>query len=372
MKIDNFNTRYFFFLLFLSGVGVLIVFWPFMSAIMVAAVLAVVFYAMYRKLLLSLKGRETLAASLMCVLVGLLIVLPIVVVSSLVVVEVKNAYDQFISQPDALKNVLKNVNIFLSHFNIPILSETDFLNPNSASSDIQSISKTILSVAQKTYAQISNFVLWLFVMFFSFFYFLIDGKKILAKIIKLSPMRDEQEMMLAEHFDSISRATLKGTIILGFIQGLLGGIIFAITGIPSPVTWGVVMFILSVIPMVGAGLVWFPASIFLLMNGDTWQGITVLLFGVFVISTVDNLLRPRLVGRDAEMHPLLVFFSTVGGILKFGFFGFVIGPVVTALFLALIKIYEQEFSRQLTQYNHHDALRTKSTSGVVSKTSDKS
>lgn len=351
MQVQNFNTRYFLALLVISGAGVLFIFWPFVGAISVAAVLAVVLHGTYEGLVRWTRGREILSASLMCVLVALLIVLPLVAVSGLVAIEAKGAYDRYFGNIDAFKNVLANLNSFLLGLHIPGFKGLDFLDAESISGNIQDVSKVVFNVAQKTYTQVSGFVLWLFVMFFSFFYFVIDGKKLVAKLIRLSPLHDEQEHTLVDNFRSISRATLKGTIVLGLIQGFLGGVIFSITGITSPVTWGVVMAVLSIVPMVGAGLIWFPIGVGALLLGHVWEGATILAFGAFVISTVDNLLRPRLVGRDAEMHPLIVFFATVGGIIKFGFFGFVIGPIIAALFLALLKIYEEEFSKQLIKYN---------------------
>jgi predicted PurR-regulated permease PerM len=144
---------------------------------------------------------------------------------------------------------------------------------------------------------------------------------------------------------------LKGTIIIGVIQGSLGGIMFWIAGVPSFVIWGVIMVILSIIPAIGSGLVWAPAGIILLFTGNIWEGIFVLLFGGIFISLVDNILRPKLVGNDTEMHPLLVFFATLGGLISFGIIGFIIGPVIMALFLALWEIYGKEFKRQLNKFN---------------------
>jgi predicted PurR-regulated permease PerM len=167
----------------------------------------------------------------------------------------------------------------------------------------------------------------------------------------LSPLKNEYEKILIKRFSSMVSATLKGTIIVGVVQGLLGGLMFAIAGVPSFAIWGIVMIILSVIPAFGSGLVWAPVGVIMLVTGNIWQGIFILVFGTVVISFIDNVLRPKLVGGDTAIHPLLVFFATLGGIISFGLLGFIIGPVIMALFLTLWDIYGKEFKSQLTKYN---------------------
>jgi predicted PurR-regulated permease PerM len=169
--------------------------------------------------------------------------------------------------------------------------------------------------------------------------------------MSVMPLRDEHEKLLIGKFVSMSRATLRGTLMIGIVQGFLGGLMFAIASVPSPVIWGLVMTVFSVIPMVGVGLVWIPVGMALLFFGQVWQGIFVLSFGAGIISTIDNVLRPKLVGRDTQMHPLLVFFATLGGISLFGFAGFVIGPIIASLAVALLEIYSLEFRSQLRVFN---------------------
>jgi predicted PurR-regulated permease PerM len=139
--------------------------------------------------------------------------------------------------------------------------------------------------------------------------------------------------------------------VIGAIQGLLGGLAFWIAGVPSPAIWGLIMILLSIIPMIGSTIVWLPAGIILLLVGDVWQGIFILSVGVGVISVIDNILRPKLVGKDTQMHPLLIFFATLGGIAFFGLPGFIIGPIIVSLFMALSEIYSIEFRDQLKEYN---------------------
>ena len=182
---------------------------------------------------------------------------------------------------------------------------------------------------------------------YSLYFFFKDGPKILSRIMHLSPLGDQYEKMLYERFTSTARATLKGTFIVGSIQGIIGGILFWLTGVEGALIWGVIMIALSLIPGIGSFLIWMPTGIIMLALGNLWQGLTILLVGAFIISTIDNLIRPPLVGKDIQMHPLIVLFSTLGGIFLFGISGFVIGPVLAALFIAVMSIYEEHYKREL-------------------------
>ncbi len=142
----------------------------------------------------------------------------------------------------------------------------------------------------------------------------------------------------------MSRATIKGTLVVGLVQGAIGGIAFAVLGISAPVLWGVVMALLSILPAVGTALVWLPAAIFLIVNGQIVGGVALILIGVFVIGLIDNLLRPILVGRDTRMPDYLILLSTLGGLAAFGLAGIIIGPIIAAFFLSVWHMAEKEFS----------------------------
>ena len=142
-----------------------------------------------------------------------------------------------------------------------------------------------------------------------------------------------------------ARSTLKVTLLIGGIQGILGGIVFFITNIEGALIWGLLMIVMAIVPVVGCSVIWGPAGVLMLLTGHIWEGVLILVFGVAVISMIDNLLRPVLIGKDVEMHPLLIFLSTLGGIVLFGFSGFVIGPIITSLLLAIWEMYD-EFYRE--------------------------
>src|SRR4030095_12869793 len=179
------------------------------------------------------------------------------------------------------------------------------------------------------------------------FYFFRDGPLLLAKLKYLSPLADDYEEELIHRFLSVSRATIKGTLLVAIIKGTLGGLAFWFFGIQGAVLWGVVMVFLSVLPIVGPWLVMYPAALILLLGGQVWQGIALFLIATFVIGLIDNLLEPIVIGRDSGMHELMVFFSILGGIGLFGVMGFIVGPVIAALFLTLLEIYGKEFNSQL-------------------------
>ena len=182
-------------------------------------------------------------------------------------------------------------------------------------------------------------------MAYTLFYFIRDGEKFLRKIMYLCPLGDNHEVMFYNKFTSTARATLKGSLVIGIVQGLIGGLLFYFVGIKGALIWGLVMMALSI--LIGCYLVWVPAGIIMLLLGNLWQGIAILAVGVLIISTIDNIIRPWLVGKDTQMHPLLVFLSTLGGILVFGLTGFIIGPVITSLLMAFWEMYEHYYKTEL-------------------------
>jgi predicted PurR-regulated permease PerM len=165
----------------------------------------------------------------------------------------------------------------------------------------------------------------------------------------LVPLGNKYEKILYTKFTETAFSALKGTLIIGGIQGLLGGLMFAFLGIQGAAIWGIIMVFLSILPT-GPSLVWLPTAIILLINGQIWQGLTLLFFGLLVISVIDNLLRPILVGKETKLHPLLILFSTLGGIILFGFTGFIIGPILAALVVSMWNIYDDHYKDELLKY----------------------
>jgi predicted PurR-regulated permease PerM len=166
-----------------------------------------------------------------------------------------------------------------------------------------------------------------------------DGDKLLDKILYYLPLEDHDERRILEKFTSVSRATLKGTAVIGILQGGLSGVAFAVAGIPSAVFWGTIMTVLSIIPGIGTALVWIPAAVLLAGSGHVYRAAGLVVFCAAVVGSLDNILRPILVGKDTQMHELMIFFGTMGGILMFGIPGVIIGPIIAALFVTIWDIY---------------------------------
>jgi predicted PurR-regulated permease PerM len=175
------------------------------------------------------------------------------------------------------------------------------------------------------------------------FFFLLDGREILRRVLYYLPLAPAEEAQLLERFVSVTRATLKGSLLIGIIQGALGGVAFLVAGVPGAALWGTVMVVLSLVPAIGAAAVWVPAVLYLFLDRRVGAAVALLAWCVLVVSTVDNLLRPRLVGRDARMSDLLILISTLGGIVVFGAVGFIVGPIVAALFVTIWHIYGDTF-----------------------------
>ncbi|MEP7162596.1 MAG: AI-2E family transporter [Candidatus Moraniibacteriota bacterium] len=351
MQARNLNIYFFFLTLIGVGVVVFYIFQPFLTAIVAAAILSVLFKPTYEFFRHTLKGHSAVSSFSTCLVVAVIIVTPILFVLSLAIGEANHLY-QTITEEHSFPSLVEQSVSNLKH--TPYLNyifNDETLTTERVLADIQRFSQNALGLLEAAYQSVTSFFFWVFVMFFTLYYFLIDGRKTLAYFMSLSPLRNEHEKLLVEKFISISRATLKGTLVVGVIQGLLGGIAFWIVGIPSPAIWGLLMILLSIIPLVGSAIVWIPAAIILLLMGNIWQGVFLFAVGFGVISVIDNILRPKLVGKDTQMHPLMVFFASLGGISFFGLPGFIIGPIIVSLFMALWEIYTMEFKQQLTEYN---------------------
>jgi predicted PurR-regulated permease PerM len=250
---------------------------------------------------------------------------------------------------DKVNDSFPAIQAFLAQFDVSF-SEVRDRAVNIFVGGSQFLGKQALGVGQNTF----QFVLGLTLMLYLAFFLLRDGSKLVELIIRALPLGDERERLLFAKFAEVTRATVKGNLLIAIIQGALGGIIFWILDINGAVLWGVVMAIVSLIPAVGAALVWVPAAIYLAAIGDVMDALILTAFGVLVIGLADNVLRPLLVGRDTKLPDYIVLLSTLGGIAMFGMNGFVMGPLVAALFMSFWGIFIREFgeeSRITTGFN---------------------
>jgi predicted PurR-regulated permease PerM len=214
---------------------------------------------------------------------------------------------------------------------------------------IGAISKFLVDGLSAATVGTVHFVFMAFVMLYSMFFFLIDGNKLVEKMLYYLPLQSSDENRMLEKFTSVTRAMLKGTFLIGVLQGGLAGLAFMVVGIDNAVFWAAIMAVLSIIPSVGTALVWVPAAIILLASGDVTGGVGLAAFCGIVVGGLDNVLRPILVGKDTQMHELMIFFSTLGGIFMFGIVGLFIGPLIASLFVTIWEIYGVAFKDVLPE-----------------------
>lgn len=352
LQAEKFSRGYLLLLLVLVSVLFFNVVKIFLIPVLLATVFTSLFYPLYEKLLKVFGNRRNLSSILCCLILFLGLIIPVYIVADLVYREAVNLFQTAV--PKVREIIEKGDEGLLGDIkNAPILARLDLENVNWQSS-LQDLVKNagnlFVQVLNKTWGgtfQAVGVITDLFITLFTMFYFFRDGDRLLKRMKYLSPLEDVYEEGLIYRFVSISRATVKGTLLIGIVQGTVGGLALWIFGVGSPILWGVVMVILSVIPLVGAWLVLYPAAIVQFILGNVWQGVGIIVLTVVVIANIDNLLRPRLVGRDAGMHDLMIFFSTLGGLSVFGIMGFIIGPVIAVFFLTILDIYSIEFKSTL-------------------------
>jgi predicted PurR-regulated permease PerM len=349
LKAEKFS-RYFL-LVVLIGIG--IVFFNMIKIFLIPTILAAVFvalfYPLYGWLLKLFRNNKSLSSLVCCFILLLGLITPVSIVANLVSGEAISLYQtveqkvqEIIQKGD--ERVLKNIKEYKWVKKLH-LNEIDWQSSlqESAQAGAKLLATVINKASKGTFQVLAN----LFLTFFAMFYFFRDGDKLIQRLKYLSPLADKYKEELFIRFISVSRATIKGTVVVGLIKGFIGGLTFWIFGISSPILWGVVMAILSIIPMLGAWLVMYPAAVIFLLLGHIWQGIALFLISTLIISSVDNILQPRLVGRSTGLHDLLIFFSTLGGIGMFGVMGFIVGPIIAALFISILDVYSIEFKSQL-------------------------
>ncbi|PCM43814.1 AI-2E family transporter [Marinobacter sp. ANT_B65] len=338
------------FLAMLVGVSLAFVFLmkPFVGPIFWAIAIALIFYPFQVFLVSRLGERPNVNALITLTVCMLIVVIPVLVLVTSLVAEGLGIYQQIQDgeiRPgeyiDQVNNSFPAIQSLLAQFDINFSEIRDRV-VNLFVGGSQFLAKQALGVGQNTF----QFFLGLALMVYLAFFLLRDGSKLVDLLIRALPLGDERERLLFAKFAEVTRATVKGNLLIAIIQGALGGIIFWVLGIGGALLWGVVMAMFSLLPAVGAALVWVPAAIYLAAVGDVVQAVVLTIFGVVVIGLADNILRPILVGRDTKLPDYIVLLSTLGGIAMFGINGFVMGPLVAALFMAFWGIFIREFSEE--------------------------
>lgn len=319
---------------------------PFWGAIFWACVLSMLFFPVQRHLSLRLKGRHSLAALITLLLGCLLVILPAVAIVFAFVQEGIQLYqliedreinpDTFMEEIGAALPIIPEL---LQRFGIDTSNVRQYLS-NAAVNLSQFVGQEALGFARNTAA----FTLRLLMMLYLIFFLLRDGDRLIHWIQQAVPLDAERNQLLFQKFVEVTRATIKGNLVVALVQGALGGFIFWLLDIPAPVLWAVAMGFLSLIPAVGASLVWGPVAIYLYATGDWVPASILVAYGAIIIGLADNVLRPILVGRDTKLPDYMVLFSTLGGLSLMGINGFVVGPLIAALFVSFWNIFSRDIN----------------------------
>jgi len=321
---------------------------PFLLPVVWAVTLAIIFHPLYRKIRDRMPNKEGVAATLTTVVIFLSVLLPVAGVVGAMVNEGFAIYEKVDSGQYDLEGMLNR-----AQSRVPLVQ--DFLRERGVDpAEVQSrVTSAATQLGQRAVTYVTNalsnvagLVVSFFVMLYLIYFFLKDGYRIIGKIIEALPLGDEHEWRMISRFGSTARATIKGSVVVGLVQGTIGGIAFALLGIHGAVFWGVLMAVASLIPSVGSALIWGPAAIYLLATGDVTKGVILIVVGGGVIGMVDNFLRPLLVGRESGVPDWIVLLVSFGGIAAFGLSGLVIGPVMAALFLTVWEQFSVEFNVQ--------------------------
>ena len=331
------------FLLAAISIALVWILLPFYGTILWGAIIALLFTPLYRRLLLSMNQRPIPAALLTLLIVVIIVILPLALITASLTREIALVYAKlesgdlnpalyfhgvFDALPEGMTALLDRVGLI--DFSTLQTRLAAFLGKGS-----QFIAAQAFSFGQNTF----EFFLSLFITLYLAFFLVRDGDQLASILREALPLAKDHKKKLFEKFTTVIRATVKGNLLVAAIQGALGGIAFWFLGVTGALMWAVLMAFLSLLPTIGAGLLWLPVAIYFLITGALWQGLALIAYGVLVIGLVDNLLRPVLVGKDTQMPDYVVMISTLGGMAAFGINGFVIGPVIAAMFIAVWEIY---------------------------------
>jgi predicted PurR-regulated permease PerM len=331
--------------------------WPFLSILVLAMVVTGIFRPIYSAIARSGTVRPSLASFLTCIIIFCILFIPIVFFVGILS---REAYGLYLAARDAMisqqltnllqgSRLLELANAGLANFNVEITGE----ELNQYVSEIARFTGLFLyNQARAIASNMLAFVINFFLMLLVIFYMLIDGPRLISFIMDLSPLPNNQDEILLDKFKEMAGAILIGNGLGGLIQGIIGGVVFSIFGLASPFLWGVIMGLLAFLPIIGIGLVFIPAAIFLFLKGRIAASIFFLVFYIILSWGVEYLFKPKLVGQRVKMHTLLVFLAIIGGLKLFGILGIIYGPLVITAFLTLTDIYRTNYQTLVDPIGH--------------------
>ncbi|HQG30346.1 MAG TPA: AI-2E family transporter [Deltaproteobacteria bacterium] len=327
----------------------------FIMAIILAGIFSAMAQPIYKRFERWFRGRKSLASIVTLLIVLLIIFLPLAGVLGIVTgqaIKISQSVTPWIEQWARKPSALDELFGYLP-FSEQLYAYRNLILQK-AGQIVGSLSTTLFNSISAITVMTLYSIFLLLIFFYTMFFFLRDGRGILDRVLHYLPLPDTAEKRLLDRFTSVTRATLKGTLLIGLIQGSLAGFAFWVVGIDSALFWGTIMTFLSIIPSVGSALVWLPAAIILAVSGEYARAAGLFAFCAFLVGSIDNVLRPWIVGRDVQLHELLIFFGTLGGISMFGLMGFIIGPIIAALFVTIWDIYAENFKDYLSDAKRYD------------------
>jgi len=330
----------------------------FFMAIFLAAIFSALSMPIYNRIERFVRGRKNLSSALTMISLFIMVFLPFTAVMGIVAVQAVSISRAAVPWIQAQLKEPATYNTMLQSF--PYYRELELYREEilQKAAELAGTAGTFLfnSLSSITVTAMNELFL-MFIFLYTMFFFLKDGRLLLEKIMYYVPLDESDQYRLLDRFLSVTRATLKGTMVVGLIQGSVAGLALHFAGIGSALFWGTIMSVLSVVPVLGPPLVWLPAAIYLAATGHYTEAAAVFLFCSIIVSQLDNVLRPILIGRDTQMHELMIFFGTLGGLGLFGLFGFIIGPIVAALFITVWEIYGETFNDYLQEVKRKSECR---------------
>lgn len=334
--MDNIKQHQIFLFILLS-ISLALVFFivnPLLTPLIMAGVFAFLFHPIYEWIKKRLKNKKSITALLVTLLTFIVIIIPIGLIGAKILKEATDLYKQLsggeggiFQQAETYFNNLKS--------SLPFLSGVELNFRQYISQALEALAQNIGSI----FSSVATIILNLFVFLVAYYYLLKDGAKFRKYLVNISPLEDRDDEFIVERIKSAVQATVKGSLTIGLIQGILTGIGFAIFGVSNPVLWGSIAAIAALIPGIGTALVFIPTVIYLLVSGDIGNGIGLTIWGLTAVGLVDNFLGPKLIGKNMKLHPLAVFVSVLGGLALFGPLGFIFGPLALSICMAVIDIY---------------------------------
>jgi predicted PurR-regulated permease PerM len=329
------------------------VIWPFYGAVFWGSVLALMFEPLYRKLLARFRGRQNLAASATLGIILVIVILPLALVAVSLVQEVSALYQRVKSGEVNFGHYFDQIVAAMPSWASGLMDRLGLVDLDSFQAKLTAAitqrAEALAGRAVDIGSDVLDLVIGFCIAMYLLFFLLRDGAALSRDIRATIPLAPAAKERVLERFTTVIRATVKGNVLVAAAQGALGGLAFWVLGIHAPMLWAVVMAFLSLLPAVGAALIWAPVALYLLAIGEVWQGLSLTAFGVFVIGLIDNLLRPILVGKDTQLPDYVVLISTVGGIAVIGINGFVVGPLIAAMFVAVWQLLVAEREREKTE-----------------------